>query len=219
MEIYNQTAGKNRDRLAALSDGVFAFALTVVVLDIRVPGREGVTTESGLWTALGALLPHFTVYVLAFLTLGILWVGQQAQLNLFARTDRDLTWIHLLFLASVAMLPFTTSLLASFTTLRLALVIYWANIFIMGFTLLWGFHHARQMQLFKSDVPAKLIASIPKRILIAQGFYAFGALLCVFGTYVSIAFIILVQLYYAFAPNEWFLRHASKARAMPERGE
>ena len=73
--IYNETAGKNRDRLAALSDGVFAFALTVIVLDIHVPAHTAITTEGDLLAALGALAPQFATYLLSFLTLGIFWVG------------------------------------------------------------------------------------------------------------------------------------------------
>jgi uncharacterized membrane protein len=207
MDIYNQAAGKNRDRLAALSDGVFAFAMTVVVLDIRVPEHTGIATERDLLVALSALTPHFAVYLLSFLTLGIFWVGQQMHLNLYARTDRDETWIHFAFLTAVATLPFSTSLLASYITFRTSLVIYWLNILFLGFTLLWAYQHAKSAGLFKAYVPPAIIASIPRRALGAQALYALGALLCLLNTYWSIAFIIIVQLYYALAPDVWLRRH------------
>ena len=61
-------------------------------------------------SATGKLLPAFVPYFMSFLTLGIFWVGQQTQLNRFARSDRNLTWIHLGFLLAVSLMPFSTGL-------------------------------------------------------------------------------------------------------------
>ena len=78
-QSYNRIAGEALERLAALSDGVFALAMTLLVLDIQVPSIGSVHTESELWHALLALLPRFVMYAMSFLTLGIFWVGQQTQ--------------------------------------------------------------------------------------------------------------------------------------------
>src|SRR5438105_9603254 len=130
---YNRlTAGRRLDRIAALSDGVFAIAMTLIVLEIRVPDAGPIRSEQDLWSALLGLGPRLVTYFLSFLTLGIFWNGQQTQLNLFGSADRDLTWLQLAFLATVALMPFSTSLLAEFITYRLALVAYWANIFLLG---------------------------------------------------------------------------------------
>src|SRR5579872_5972366 len=115
---YNQIAGRSVERLAALSDGVFAVAMTLLVLDLRAPAVEAVHSEQDLWRALGALAPRLLMYVMSFLTLGIFWVGQQTQLNHLARSDRSLSWIHILFLFAVSMTPFSTTLLAGFTAYR-----------------------------------------------------------------------------------------------------
>src|SRR3954464_6306681 len=123
---YNQMAGRRLDRIAALSDGVFGIAMTLIVLEIRVPDPGPIVAEQDLWTALMRLGPRLLTYFLSFLTLGIFWGGQQTQLNLFATADRDLTWLQLAFLATVALMPFSTSLLAEFITFRLALLLYWA---------------------------------------------------------------------------------------------
>ena len=206
MAVYNDTAGKNHERLAALSVGVFAFALTVIVLDVRVPDPNGdITTEAGLLHALVHLAPQIATYLMSFLTLGIFWVGQQTQLNVFARADRDVTWIHLAFLACVATLPFSTSLLAHYITFRTALVVYWVNLLALGLTLLWSWLHATRTGLLKPDVPPAFQSSALRRIVTAQTLYAIGALLCSIDTYVSITFMILVQLVYALAPRFWGL--------------
>ena len=85
---YNAIAGTSVERLAALSDGVFAVAMTLLVLDIRPPAAEGIRSEHDLWRAVVALSPRLIVYVVTFMTLGIFWVGQQTQLNHLARSDR-----------------------------------------------------------------------------------------------------------------------------------
>jgi uncharacterized membrane protein len=82
--------------------------MTLLVLDIRVPAVGTVHTEGELWHALLELLPRFVMYAMSFLTLGIFWVGQQTQLNQLERADRDLAWLHIWFLAAVAIMPFST---------------------------------------------------------------------------------------------------------------
>ena len=119
--FYNKFAGKSIDRIAALSDGVFAFAMTLLVLDLRVTDFQHADTEQKLWSALLGLAPRLVPYAMSVLLLGIFWVGQQTQLNAFARADRNLAWITIAFLFVVTLTPFTTALLANHIQLRTAL--------------------------------------------------------------------------------------------------
>jgi len=198
---YNRIAGQNSERLAALSDGIFAVAMTLLVLDLRVPVADAIHSEHDLWHALAALAPQIVMYMMSFLTLGIFWVGQQTQLNHLVRSDRSLTWIHLAFLFAVTIMPFSTRLLAEHPSYRTALLWYWDNIVLLGATLHFSWTSAKRTELIKDDVSPVILAAISRRILVAQSLYAFGALLCVFSTYWSIAFIVLVQLNYAIAPR------------------
>lgn len=204
---YNRIAGQSVERLAALSDGIFAVALTLLVLDLHVPAAELIRhelhPERALGSALVALGPQFLMYLMSFVTLGIFWVGQQTQLNYLRRSHRSLTWTHLLFLFGVTILPFSTRLLAEFLTSRIALLVYWANKFLLGLTLYLTWTCATHLGLVKGEVAPEILKAIERRILIAQSLYAFGALLCVFNTYWSIGFIVLVQLNYAIAPKLW----------------
>ncbi|MGD0214785.1 MAG: TMEM175 family protein [Terriglobales bacterium] len=198
---YNRIAGQSVERLAALSDGIFAFAMTLLVLDLRVPALEAIHSEHDLWQGLTALSPRLVMYMMSFLTLGIFWVGQQTQLNHLERSDRSLSWIHIAFLFFVSITPFSTALLAEFTVYRIALVTYWLNIFCLGFALYLSWGCATRLGLVKSDIGPEVPAAVCRRIVIAQALYAFGALLCIINTHWSIAFIVLVQLYYAVAPR------------------
>jgi uncharacterized membrane protein len=201
---YNRIAGQSLERLAALSDGIFAVAMTLLVLDLHVPVNtisNRISKEQDLWKALINLGPNLLPYLMSFLTLGIFWVGQQTQLNHFKQSNRHLTWIHIAFLLAVTLMPFSTGLLAAFITFRVALVVYWVNIVLLGTMLFVSWRYAQHAQLMKDEVTAEIFAANERRIVIAQSLYALGALLCIINTYVSIGFIVLVQLNYAIAPQ------------------
>ncbi len=199
--LYNEIAGQNVERLAALSDGIFAVAMTLLVLDLRLPATEVVHGEQDLWHALAALAPQIVMYMVSFMTLGIFWVGQQTQLNYLARSNRSLAWIHIVFLFAVTTMPFSTRLLAEFPAYRIALLSYWVNLVLLGITLYFSWVCAEETGVVKDEMPKDVPAAIKRRIVIGQGLYALGALLCVVNTYLSIAFIVLVQLNYAIAPR------------------
>lgn len=197
--LYNRIAGQNLARLAALSDGVFAVAMTLLVLDLRAPATEAIHSEHDLLAALAALAPRLVTYMMSFLTLGIFWLGQQTQLDRLARSDRDLAWLHLAFLFAVTLVPFSTALLAELMTYRTALLAYWVNILLLGVVLYLTWGHASRAKLIRDDTTSDVVAAICRRIVIAQSLYAFGAALCVFNTYLSIAFIAVIQINYALA--------------------
>lgn len=199
--MYNRIAGQSLERISALSDGVFAIAMTLIVLEIRVPEHPAVQTESELLNAVGALAPRLVMYLMSFLTLGIFWVGQQTQLSLLSRSNRDLAWIHLAFLACVVLFPFSTTLLAEHITFRTALALYWLNVLLSGWILYIAWGYSVRHELTSDEVDAGMTKAIRRRILIAQGLYALGVGLSVINTYWSIGFIVLVQLNYAFAPK------------------
>ncbi|MFZ0953132.1 MAG: TMEM175 family protein [Candidatus Sulfotelmatobacter sp.] len=212
--LYNRVAGQNVERLAALSDGIFAVAMTLLVLDLRVPAAAAVHSEHDLRRILVALAPRLLVFLMSVMTLGIFWVGQQTQLNHFARSDRNLTWIHIGFLCVVCLTPFSTSLLAEFIHYRTALLVYWSNIVLLGLFIYCSWHYATRAHLLRDDVPPEVHPAIIRRLVIAQSLYAAGAALCVINTYYSIAAIVLVQINYAIAPRFcWglFSRKSSEA--------
>jgi uncharacterized membrane protein len=199
--LYNRIAGQNLERLAALSDGVFAVAMTLLVLDLRAPAAEAIHSEHDLLNALVALAPRLITYLMSFMTLGIFWFGQQTQLDRLEKSDRDLAWLHVAFMFAVTLVPFTTALLSEFITLRAALLVYWGNILLLGALLYATWRYADRAKLIRGDTPEEVTAAICRRIVIAQALYAFGAALCVYSVYLSIAFIALVQLNYVVAPR------------------
>jgi uncharacterized membrane protein len=199
--IYNRIAGESIERIAALSDGVFAVAMTLLVLDLKAPVESAIHTEGDLWRGLVALAPRLLVYMMSFVTLSIFWVGQQTQLNQHTRADRDLAWLHLIFLFTITLMPFSTGLIGEFIEYRVALLVYWLNILLPGAMLYASWGYATRAKLLREDISPERVAAICRRIVIAQALYAFGAALCVFNTWCSIGVIVVVQLNYAIAPR------------------
>jgi uncharacterized membrane protein len=205
--IYNRIAGESVERLAALSDGIFGVAMTLLLLDLHVPARELIHNEADLRGALVDLCPQMLVYLMSFITLGIFWVGQQTQLSNLSRSDRHLTWMHSAFLFPVTILPFSTRLLAEFINYRTALLAYWFNILILGALLYFCWERALKAGVVKEGITAEFNRAVRRRIIGSQSLYAFGALLCFISTYASITFIVLVQLNFALAPRiRWLSR-------------
>jgi uncharacterized membrane protein len=198
---YNELAGGNIGRLASISDGIFAVGMTLLVLGLAVPAVEAVKTESDLLRQLRDLLPGIVTYFMSFLTLGIFWVAHQTQLSQLSRSNRNFTWIHLAFLLGVTLVPFSTALLARFHWSRVALIVYWLNIFVLGLTLLLAFEYGARAGLFPDEERMMLGRVIRRRIYTAQTLYLVGMLLCFIDTHLSIGVIVAIQLNYAIAPR------------------
>ncbi|HXT05927.1 MAG TPA: TMEM175 family protein [Roseiarcus sp.] len=199
-DAYNRIAAGDVGRIAALSDGVFAVAVTLLVLDIHAPEAADIHSERALLAALVGLAPRWLAWGLSVMTLGIFWVGQQTQLNQLERADRDFTWASYLFLASISALPFSTRVLADFFEFRTAVALYWANILLCGLTIYLTWALAAGRKLVRADCPPETDRAIRRRIVIAQSLYFLGGLIGLVHTLIGVAFIILVQLNYAVAP-------------------
>jgi uncharacterized membrane protein len=193
--------GRTLERIAALSDGLFAVAMALLVLVLAVPAAVAVRSETALWNALVALWPHLLMYLVSFVTLGVFWSGQRLQLDHLSRGDRNLAWHHIAFLAAAALIPFSTKLLAEHMTLRTAFLVYWANLVIVDAILFRAWRYATAAGLVRRTTSVTVRAAIEQRIIIAQGLYAVAAALCAVNTYWSVAFLALVQLGFAIAPR------------------
>lgn len=98
-------------------------------------------------------------------------------------------------------MPFSTGLLAGFITYRVALVVYWLNLLVLGVVLYASWRYANRAGLVKQDTTIELRSALERRIVVAQVLYALAVALCVFNTYVSIAVIVGLQLNSAIAPR------------------
>jgi TMEM175 potassium channel family protein len=209
---YQSFAGGSLERVGALSDGVFAVAMTLLVLDLKAPlvaphaqhpiwsgggGSEHVLLQRLLHDVAPRLLP----YAMSFVTLGIFWIGQQAQLESFTRSTRALTWIHLAFLAAVTLLPFSTALLAQDTSYRLSMAVYWLNLFALGVALFVSLAYGERAGLLSDETTSAMRLAMRRRIVAYQILYALAALTCLIDTYLAIGLLVALQVNSVLAPR------------------
>ncbi len=123
-------------RLLALSDGLFAIVLTLLVLDLRPPDAGGPLTYADLV----ALWPRLFGFVLTFLVGGSYWVAHHADFDCIVGHDRSLLWLNLMFLLSVSLLPFTTAIIGDHAN-TVGWVLYATNMIGVGLGLaaIWGY--------------------------------------------------------------------------------
>lgn len=100
-------------RVEAFSDGIMAIAITLLVLDLKLPATAD-TADGGLLHALLLRWPTYVAYLAAFVTIGIIWLNHHTLIAKIARFDARLHWLNLIILLGVATLPFPTSLMAEY---------------------------------------------------------------------------------------------------------
>src|SRR4051794_34777187 len=128
-------------RLEALSDGVIAIAITLLILEIHVPD-VGESSPQEVWAALGALWPQYLGYLLSFATIGIFWANHHLIFRFIARTNHYLILANLFLLLGIATFPFPTALMADtlgHPAARVGVLVYsgWFVVCAVAFNVLW----------------------------------------------------------------------------------
>jgi uncharacterized membrane protein len=116
-----------KNRLEALVDAIFAVAMTLLVLDVKIPQGLQLNTEAALQATLWSQFSNFRIYLISFVMLGMFWVAHHLQFHIVRSVDRVVLWINLLFMLGVTMVPFSTSLLGEYGDLTTPCVIYGVN--------------------------------------------------------------------------------------------
>jgi len=154
-------------RLEAFSDGVIAIAITLLVLEVRVPPLHETEDGKELWAALKDLWPSYLGYALSFVIIGIIWANHHDIFRHIGRVDRTLVLINTFFLLTVSFLPFPTGLLAEYLGHegeRTATIVYsgWLLVIAITYNLLWRYpsSHGR---LLAADADPVVVETITRR--------------------------------------------------------
>jgi uncharacterized membrane protein len=113
-----------RERLVFFSDAVFAIAITLLALDVRVPEIVGEATNASVAAALGSIAPRIFTYALSFAVVGLFWLAHWRRYLLIERVDEGLVLLNILLLGLVALIPFPTALLGEHGDVPFAVVVY-----------------------------------------------------------------------------------------------
>jgi len=144
-ESINTDHEKIIGRLLSLSDGIFAFAITLLILNIVLPLG---TSREEVPQALLSLWPKYLAFLISFVVIGLYWMGHVRPFRYIRRFDKGLLWLNLLFLMFIVLIPFSTSVLSDFEETA-SVVLYAANMACAGFTAtgLWLYSVRRKLVL------------------------------------------------------------------------
>jgi uncharacterized membrane protein len=188
-------------RLEAFSDGVFAIAITLLVLDLAVPPLEE-SQRDGLAAALGHEWPSYFAYLVSFLVIGIIWINHHTMLTLLERVDRPVLFANLMLLLTVSVIPFPTRLLAEYLLepeAYVAAAVYSATMLVMGmaFSGLWLTITRRPGLLRRPLDPATRLATL-RRFGSGQVIYAAAIGLSFVSAIATLALHGALGIYYCF---------------------
>jgi uncharacterized membrane protein len=124
--------GLGKNRIEALADGIFAVAMTLLVLDIKSPENRKFETAGDLVTYLATLEHSFAMYVISFFVLAIFWIAHHLLFHFVRHVSRRLLWLNIAFLLLVTFVPFSTDLLGDHGHLALPVLVYGANLLALG---------------------------------------------------------------------------------------
>jgi uncharacterized membrane protein len=187
-------------RLEAFSDGVFAIAITLLVLDIHVP-EPG--SGSSLASELAAQWPSYVAYVVSFLTIGIIWINHHAMIRRLREVDHGVMIWNLLLLLTVGILPFTTALMAAYLKAgegdQLAAGLYSGSFLVMSLVFAAT---QRQILLVKTHLHTEELDESVRRNILARAVvglvpYLVATVAALFSAYVSLAICAAVAVFYA----------------------
>ena len=181
-------------RLETFSDGVFAIAMTLLVIEISVPH---IGNESEGTTLFGALIeewPSYVAYMISFLGIGILWANHHNRFRYIARSDHGLIFLNTLFLMYVAFFPFSTALLSEYmrsAERTTAVAVYSGTLAttLIVFTLIW-LYASRNYRLIDFNLDPALLRKMTRRYMLATALHIFAFALAFVSAPLSIALLI-----------------------------
>lgn len=184
----------SKERFEAFSDGVFGFAITLLVLGIVLPTAR--LNETALRMALLSLWPNVVAYALSFGVIGIMWQNHHALFRLVTRIDRKTIFNNLLLLAGTVFIPFATSALGSYPTMH-------ASTFLYGLVLTYTatiynvmLMHLIASKCFRDAIDDDVLRTTLKAYRIGWATYAAATLLALWIPVASFAAYVLIAIYY-----------------------
>ncbi len=192
------------DRVVFLSDGLFAIALTILVIDLRLSDLPAVAGPGEISDAIADLVPRVFAYALSFTIISFYWVAHLRRFKLIERANARLAYLNLLLLAFIALIPFPTSLIGEHGDQPLPVVIYAGTLSAAGIAGFLSWVYALRAGLVMADAPRDLVRSGAIRGLAAPVVMLASLLLLPFAsTYlVEVTWLLIL-------PVQWLLgRHA-----------
>ena len=188
-------------RLEALGDGIFGVAMTILVINLRVPVMIGNTWQN-FTASLHESSTDFLCYVISFIVLGIMWFGHRMMFEYIGRTNRHFIFLGVLFYMVICFVPFTTQFLAKYTLQWYAIMVYGLNLSLCNITLYiqWSYG-IKRAALLERPLPAEVRREARILFLLSPAVYCLAIVIAFFQPYISIGIFIITPVLYLI-PNK-----------------
>jgi len=202
MNIHPESGLPGPSRLEAFSDGVLAIAITLLVLEIKVPHLVAPDDAREALAALVALGPKFLGYLLSFLFIAVFWVNHHRFFRLVKQVDAGLLWVNILLLLALSFIPFPTGLIGEYPSNPTGLALFAIVLMVAGiaFNLMW--RHAESRGLFHAHVSPALVKQAKAWGLVGPALYALAAALAFALPGASWVLFVGLPLLYVFRRGE-----------------
>lgn len=186
----------NKARFEAFSDGVFAFAITLLVLGLALPEFKGAPSERELAAALLGLWPKLLAYGLSFSVIGIMWQNHHALFRLVHSIDRRTVFLNLLLLGVTVSIPFSTSVLGSYPAMRASTCLYGLTLTCSATVYHLLLRHLMRSGSFEKHLPPAALKQTLRAYRLGLATYASATLISLAAPLLSFALYLGVALYF-----------------------
>ena len=195
-----ETQGElSTSRIEFFSDGVFAIAITLLIIEIKVPHLQHGAGDLG--AALSNLWSHYFAYILSFLMIGIYWVNHHYLFGLFKRTNHIFGLLNVFFLMCIAFVPFPTAVLGEYLTdehnRHAAVVFYALGLALPGFAwfLIW-FYASQNFRLIDENLNPAFVAYLTRKFLITNIIYFAALVIALWNSILGLTICVGLTLFY-----------------------
>ncbi len=190
-----------KTRLESFSDGVFAIAITLLALGVRLPDAAP-PSDAALAATLVALVPSLLTYVFTFLVVGVFWVAHHRIFALAKRPDATLMWVNIVYLMAVAIIPVPAAILARTPLFRSAILFYTGTLFVVSslhFVFLAHIYHHPDLR--EPHFTRALLRMARRTALVGPCCYLCAAVSSFFAPALSFTFVLAALAFYIFVAN------------------
>jgi len=189
-------------RLEALSDGVFAIACTLLVLEIHIPHFRSGMSIAEQWHEFSELIPSLIAFGFSFLNILVFWTNHDAINKVIIRYDTKTTYLNIIFLLFISLIPFTTAFIGQNPHSFVAIAAYGLVLLFASLTAILMYHHlAFKSKLFLPEVSVISKKRVYKQIVSSPFLYIAAIAGGLINTYIPIAIYIIMPVIFMFMPQ------------------
>jgi TMEM175 potassium channel family protein len=189
-------------RLEALSDGVFAIACTLLVLEIDIPHFKRGLSIAEQWHEFSELIPSLIAFGFSFLNILVFWTNHDAINKVIVRYDTKTTYLNIIFLLFISLIPFTTAFIARNIDSFLANACYGVVLFLASTFGCWTYHHlAFKAKLFLPEVTMASRKKVSRQVVSGPILFIIAIASGLINNYISITIYALIPVSFMFLPQ------------------